>query len=78
MSKKKSEIVELTFSEFKKKTGVGPAELARICGTEKQYVNGYKNRLKGDHVIRYSEETGDVQVVKVEKIMCHGNLNRKR
>lgn len=69
---------ELSINEFCKAKNVTLAELARVCGTTKQNINNLQTRAKHPHVVRYDEKTGDVQIVKVEKIMCHGNLKRKR
>ena len=78
MGKSKEKVTDCTIKEFCERMGIGPAAVANACGVEKQYINNIKTRLKHPHVVRYDEKTGDIQIVKVEKIMCHGNLNRKR
>ena len=71
-------VTESTIEEFCKKMQIGPAAIANACGVDRQYINDFKNKRKHQHIVRYNQETGDISVVKTEKIMCHGNLNRKR
>lgn len=67
-----------TFDEFKEKTGLGTCGIARLCGIEVQQLSRIKNRTIAPHVIRFDEETGDVAVIKLEKTVCSGNLNKRR
>ena len=71
-------VTESTIIDFCEKMGIGPAAIANACGVERQYINNFKYKFKHPHIVRYNEVTGDISVVKTEKIMCSGNLNRKR
>lgn len=70
-------MTESTIGEFCKKMDIGPAAIANACGVDRQYINDFKNKRKHQHIVRYNEDTGDISVVKTEKIMCSGNLKRK-
>lgn len=71
-------MTESTIGEFCTRMKIGPAAIARACGVERQYINDFKNKRLHPHIIRYNEDTGDIAVIKTEKIMCSGNLNRER
>ena len=75
----KKNVVECSIEELEEKKGIGPSLLGRLCGDDKQSINRIKNKVSGrvnqPHVVRYNEKTGEIQIVKCEKIVGVGNLN---
>ena len=71
-------VTESTIEKFCEDMNIGPAAIANACSVERQYINNFKHKFKQPHIVRYNEKTGDIWVVKTEKIMCSGNLTRKR
>ena len=73
-----SESTDSEIGEFCEKMNIKPSDLAKACGIESQYIYNMKNRRKQPHVVRHNAETGSVELIRTERIMCHGNLNRSR
>lgn len=55
-----------SIAEFCKRAGIYKAELARRMDVEKQQVSNWE---KVDYFVRYNTETGDVQVIRAEKLI---------
>lgn len=78
LNKEEPHMDNATISDFCEHMKITPAILAKACGVESQYIYNLKNRSKQLHIVRHDAETGDVQLIRTEKIMCKGNLRRER
>ena len=67
-----------TIEDFCEHMQITPSVLAKACGVDNQYIYNLKSRRKQLHIVRHNRETGDVQLIRTEKIMCHGNLRKNR
>ena len=74
MTDESSDVVEMTMSEFKDRTGIKPRDLAACLGLIRQNINHHLSS-KSISVVKYNTVTGEISFYTPEKTLANGVLS---